>query len=55
MAVIVWVEVEHHEAVFTTVEYIVLGVAVASRVGAKNTLLRLWCLGRDVGHAPRGP
>ena len=55
MSIIVGVDVQHHETVFTTVEYVVLCIAIIGRVGAKNTDLWLWCFGRNISHAPGCP
>ncbi len=55
VAIVVWVEVQHHEAVFAAIEDVVLFVAVLSWLSTKNTPLSLWCFGRNKSHAPGSP
>jgi hypothetical protein len=55
MAIVVGIEVQHHEAVLTTVEDVVLCITIIGRVGAKNADLWVWCFGRNKSHAPGCP
>ena len=55
MAVVIGIEIQHHETALAAVENMMLFVAVLGWLSAKNTLLGLWCFRRNISHAPGSP